>query len=91
MTYSTHHRGLAAVLRFALGAESHRRTFSVENDRIYFEFHDPANECPSLEKEFFSGDGAMVSDARKLLEASAQLYKTVSIALRDGQWRNERQ
>lgn len=85
--YQTRHVGLASFLRYALGDDAHLRTEKVGNFSTLFIFSD-TERCGELEREYFSKDGAMVSNAHQLLDCSRLIKATVAKAQRSdtGTW-----
>ena len=88
--YTTRHVGLASFLRYALGDDAHRRTEKVGNFSTLFIFSD-TELCVKLEHEFFNSEGAMVSNARELLDCARAVKMTVAAAQRSetGTWSAE--
>lgn len=85
--YQTRHVGLAALLRYAMGDESHLRTEKVAQYSTIFTFSD-SERCAELERVFFSRDGAATGNARELLDCVRVIRATVAAAQRnpDGVW-----
>jgi hypothetical protein len=91
--YTTKHQGLAALCRFALGEEAHvSTTIEPGSRRASFTFNDePEGTCDQFSREFFSNEGASVSNARALCDAYFSVRWTISAANKAGGiWRNEK-
>ncbi|WP_158788590.1 hypothetical protein [Granulicella sp. L46] len=89
--YHTRSLGLASYLRHTLGADAHLSTTKVDDGRnVSFIFHDPKDQCPRWAKAFFSPQGAPVTDARALLEASRDIRLTMTAAIKTGIWQSEK-
>ena len=88
-TYRTRHIGLAAMLHFALGEAAHISTYRIEDRRFEFVFSDPEGKCPTISEDFFSPQGALVDNAKKLLEASHVVHLSIQAASANrGLWEN---
>lgn len=87
--FTTSHQGLATILRFILGDQSHIRTYT-DGRNIVFEFSDPQDEAPELSKAFFDPEGMAIGNASSLLEMNRRLRQTIQLANgnRDGLWRS---
>jgi hypothetical protein len=74
--YETRHVGLSAFLRFCLGNDSHLST-ERKGTGYLFTFYDPDYKCRDLQTAFFSEEGAVIGDARALLDCSREISHTI--------------
>jgi len=87
MPYCTTNLGLASFLRYALGDEAHFSTTREADGRtITFRFSDDKGRCSDLATGYFSKRGVPVTDARLLLEASRDIRRTSTVAIKAGRW-----
>jgi hypothetical protein len=86
--YHTKHQGLAALLLFVLGDAAHVGTRLADAQRgVIFVFtDDPPGSCEGIAKEFFSEQGAIVANARALLECGRAIRERMNDCLRSSGW-----
>jgi hypothetical protein len=83
--YVTKHLGFAAFVRYVLGDDSHLST-RKEDTGFSLTFDDPDRRCSELQTAFFSQEGAIVGDARALLDCSRDIAYSIVEAKRYGSW-----
>jgi hypothetical protein len=83
--YTTKHIGFAGFLRYVLGDDSHVSTKKDEMG-VSITFDDPDYRCGELQTAFFSEEGAVVGNARALLDCSRDITYTIVEAKRYGSW-----
>lgn len=90
--YKTRNQGLAALLRYINGRDSHLRTYIEPSGSISFELSDPNGEARGIAKTYHGengGGGFGVTDAKGLVEEFCEVRKTLTAAVHSGEWRNE--
>jgi hypothetical protein len=87
--YSLASTDAASLLRYAFGPDSHTRTVRGDDRRVLFEFNAPEDECREIVRTFFDPQGAAVDNVKELLDANRSIRRSISVALREGEWRNE--
>ncbi len=82
--FRTRHVGLSAFLRYCLGSDAHLGTLALERG-FEFVFSDNG-KCRTLADQFFSAEGAAVTDARQLLECVREMRISTGKAKEQGCW-----
>jgi hypothetical protein len=89
--YTTGSLHLASFLLYVLGKDAHVSTYRLGEGThadFRFTFTDSADQCSNLKADFFSQEGASVTNGRGLLLSLQEIKRTVRLAdnSSDGLW-----
>ena len=89
--FTSKHQSLSALLLYALGDRAHRATvIRGPKNKVHFVFRDePRGSCEEIKGRFFSEEGAVVENARELLECARKISQSITACIQNGgTWEN---